>query len=202
MASEKKESKPAEKPKAKVEAKKEPDSTQKLFQMSNISLWLDRYEDIFSDFDPRPYSQRTLSDDFLHEAKKVSREKLPGKIELRLLVPTQLRHLYNESVIKKRILEHFKGKYEDVKKEARKILNQGLFFLIIGIVLMLITTYLIITYYEKSFTVVFLSTLFEPASWFLFWEGLRLVIFDVKEKKPDLSFYEKMAKCEIRFLSY
>ena len=33
-----------------------------------VSLWLDTYEDIFSDFDPRPYGQRALSEDFVAEA--------------------------------------------------------------------------------------------------------------------------------------
>ena len=31
----------------------------------NISLVLDSYDDLFSDFDPRDYSQKALSDDFL-----------------------------------------------------------------------------------------------------------------------------------------
>ena len=41
----------------------------------NISLILESYTDIFSDFDPRPYDQRTLSDDFLLECKKAVRRK-------------------------------------------------------------------------------------------------------------------------------
>ena len=45
-----------------------------LLEKTQISLWLDDYADIFSDFDPRPFSQRALSDDFLNEAKKVVRE--------------------------------------------------------------------------------------------------------------------------------
>ena len=33
----------------------------------NVSLVLESYNDIFSDFDPRNYSERALSDDFLIE---------------------------------------------------------------------------------------------------------------------------------------
>jgi len=33
----------------------------KLLQLSEISLIIDTYDDIFSDFDPRPYSQRALA---------------------------------------------------------------------------------------------------------------------------------------------
>ena len=49
-----------------------------LLKKSEISLSLDNYDDIFSDFDPRPFSQRALSDDFLIEAKKASRDKVSG----------------------------------------------------------------------------------------------------------------------------
>ena len=42
---------------------------QKILEMSEISLILDTYDDMFSSFDPRPYSQRALSEDFLSEAK-------------------------------------------------------------------------------------------------------------------------------------
>ena len=199
--SKKEEKKPAEKPKQDVQEKK-PDETQKLFHMSNISLWLDSYGDIFSDFDPRPYSQRTLSDDFLHEAIKVSREKAEGALELRLLIPTAKRNLYSESVIKKRLKEHFKTHFDNLKKEANSITQKGILFTIIGVILMLSASYILFTYHERNFSVLFISTLFEPASWFLFWEGLGLVIFKSKKKNLDLEFYRKMSKCEIHFVSY
>ena len=58
----------------------------KLLQLSEISLIIDTYDDIFSDFDPRPYSQRALSDDFLLEARKASKDKVSGTFELNFLV--------------------------------------------------------------------------------------------------------------------
>ena len=44
----------------------------------DISIWLDNYDDIFSGFDPKPYSERVLSDDFLTEVGKVCKEKDEG----------------------------------------------------------------------------------------------------------------------------
>src|SRR5690349_704077 len=41
---------------------------------SELSIWLDTYDDIFSDFDPRPLNERALSDDFLSEARKMARD--------------------------------------------------------------------------------------------------------------------------------
>ena len=43
--------------------------------LRDISIWLETYDDIFSDFDPKAYSERVLSDDFLVEIRKVSYEK-------------------------------------------------------------------------------------------------------------------------------
>ena len=56
-----------------------------------VSLWLDTYEDIFSDFDPHPYGQRALSEDFLAEARRAVRDRRDEVPELRFLVPTQIR---------------------------------------------------------------------------------------------------------------
>ena len=60
--------------------------TQKLLGLSNISLSLNSYDDIFSGFDPRPYSQRALSDDFLAESKRASRDKELDGVELIFLI--------------------------------------------------------------------------------------------------------------------
>ena len=43
---------------------------------AKIFLWLDDFDDIFSDFDPRPYSARELSDDFLDEVRKIAAEMM------------------------------------------------------------------------------------------------------------------------------
>lgn len=61
----------------------------KIFRQGNISLILDSYDDIFSDFDPRPFSEKALSDDFLVECKRAARDKDRSVVELKLLVPTK-----------------------------------------------------------------------------------------------------------------
>jgi len=62
----------------------------------NISLILDSYDDIFSDFDPGDYSERALSDDFLSECKKAAVNK-EERLELRFLVPKTKRD-YKEKI--------------------------------------------------------------------------------------------------------
>ena len=101
--------------------------SQKLKEMFNISLLLDTYDDIFSDFDPRSYSQRALSDDFLLEAKKASRDKVSGKIELNFLVPAAARDIKQEAIIKKRLREHFRKHYDVMHDEYAGVIRQGIY---------------------------------------------------------------------------
>ena len=171
-------------------------------KMSEIGLALGNYDDIFSDFDPRPYSERALSDDFLLEAKKASKEKASGTIELKFLVPKDKRSIEHESTIKKRLREHFRKHHSIMHNEVRKIVQGGISFVIAGIILMFIATLIMFKYSDKTILTNFLIILMEPGGWFFFWEGLGQIIFEAKNKKPDLEFYEKMSRCEISFFSY
>lgn len=175
---------------------------EKLLQMSEISLLLDSYGSIFSDFDPRAFSQRALSDDFLIEAKKAARDKVSGQIELKFLIPAAKRNSAHEALIKKRLSDHFRKHYLQLSNEHNSIIKQGILFTISGIIVMIITTFVLFKFGEKGFLISFLIILLEPAGWFLFWEGLYVSIFDSRKVNPELEFYEKMHKCEMKFLAY
>ena len=48
--------------------------------MANLELWLDSYNDIYSDFDSRHYSKRRISEDFIQELRLGLKHKsTPGK---------------------------------------------------------------------------------------------------------------------------
>ena len=76
-----------------------PESKKRILELSEISVALDSYDDIFSDFDPRDYSKRGLSEDFINEVKKASRAKPTGGLELKILIPENLRNKSHEHVI-------------------------------------------------------------------------------------------------------
>lgn len=167
---------------------------------NEINIKLDSYNEIFSDFDPRPYKLKALSVDFLDEAKRAIRDSV-SKINLKFFMPAEKRNLQEENIIKKRLSEHFKKHYARLENEKRQIINQGLSFIFIGIILMLLST-IILTSTEKTFLADFIIVIFQPAGWFLFWEGAHLAIFDSKMKKTDYDFYRKMSKCSVTFLHY
>lgn len=173
-----------------------------LLHESQISLVLDSYEDIFSDFDFRPYLQRALSQDFVDECNRASRDKDDRGIELELLVPLHTRNTNKEVMIKKRLHDHFKKHYGVLKNEKRKILQQGGFFLLFGVIFMFFAAYILFYYTTDTFIKEFLVVMLEPGGWFLFWEGLDLMIFETKRINPDLEFHRKMQKVDIMFKSY
>lgn len=178
-----------------------PEEKLRLLKMSEISLSLDTYDDIFSDFDPRPYSERALSDDFLYEAKRASREKRSGKVELHFLIPQNARNHESEKIIAKRLHEHFKKHHMLIHKETNDIRSRGTISALIGMILMAVATY-ISTMKSEDFLFNLLFVMMEPAGWFITWFGLDNIFYTSTQRKPDLEFYEKMSTCEIRFTPY
>jgi len=176
-------------------------NTKDVLDRLKISISLDDYTDIFSDFDSRHFSQRTLSDDFLIEAKKASKEKIAG-LELNFLIPKAVRKPNEESVIRKRLKDYFKKQHHLEKMKILNIRKFGARFSSIGIILMFLATFILFNFPEKSFLMSFLVVLLEPAGWFLLWEGMNQMIFEPKKLKEDMEFYRKMSSCEVNFFEY
>jgi len=173
-----------------------------LLKKSGISLVIGNYDDIFSDFDPRPYTHRSLSDDFLAEAKRASYEKPMDDLELKFLLPATERKVPLEKIIRTRLHEHFIHHYNRLMKEKYKLFRKGFMFIIAGMIFMFITSYLLFRFHESSFWLSFLIIILEPAGWFSFWEGLNILLFEPKNIESELNFYKKMTPIKISFWTY
>ncbi len=173
---------------------------QDLLSKGEISLLLDSYDDIFSDFDPRPFSNRALSDDFLIEAKKAARDK-EDSLELRFLIPKNKRNFEHEILIKKRLRDHFKKHAGMIEKEIKGISRKGKIMAAAGILMIMIATYLLSLGSDNIF-IHFLIVLLEPGGWFTAWTGLDEIYYTAKSRKPDFEFYDKMNKADIHFITY
>lgn len=168
-----------------------------------IALKLEHYDDIFSDFDARSYSKRSLSVDFLDEIKRASKDKSKEGIELCLFIPSVQKNDTHEAMIKERLAEHFHRHRELLLKEKSNVLFLGLGMVFAGIIFMIAAT-IILWRGETSLLSSFLVVFLEPAAWFLLWEGMSQILFNSKNINPDLDFYSKMAGTEghIVFKSY
>jgi len=170
-------------------------------ESSEIRFGIKTYDDVFSDFDPRPISQRGLSEDFLVEAKRASMVKDASRIDFIFTVPKNIRDLKKEARISERLKKYFRKHYELLQKEKDKIVNQGIWFLIFGIIVMFAATFLTFKYEGNNFITSFFTVLFQPAGWWLFWEGCQLLVFDSKKDNPNIEFHKRMASTSIRFVS-
>ena len=168
-----------------------------------VSFWLDGYDDIFSDFDPRLYHAKGFSVDFLEEAKRAFRELPPEPFVFRLLIPSDKRRPLEEAIIRKRLRDHAKKHYTLLKKEQKKIKQKGIALSAVGMVLIGLATF--VAYHSDGganllFSV--LQVLFEPAGWFSVWFGLEIIFRERHEKKPDYEFYHTLTKADLKFESY
>ena len=175
-----------------------------LANTSEVGLKLDAYEDIFSDFDIRPYSNRALSVDFLNEIKRATRDKGDNGIELILHVSEKKRSEFHEATIKERLAAHFERHYHLLLGEKHKVTKLGVSMVIMGILSMVAATYIVFKDPSQSPLLSFLVVFLEPAAWFLLWEGMDQILFYSKNINPDLEFYRRMVNSNgnIHFKSY
>lgn len=174
----------------------------KVFQSAEMALWLDGFDDIFSDFDHRPYSHRMISDDFLLEAMKVARDRGKDNYELKFLLAPDSRNYSHEQVIKERLHHYFGIKYHQLLKDRKGIIRNGVLMVSLGVILMFLASVIATFYLEKSFWLNFVVVLAEPAGWFLSWEGISRAVYSSNKTKSEIAFFSKMAKSKITFISY
>jgi len=170
------------------------------FKHANISLILNSYEDIFSSFDARSYSERSLSVDFLGECKRAARDKDDVGIELILCVPRAKRNLNDEIKIKKRLREHFHRHSLEKGNEIRKIKKSGTSWVILGGLLIFGVALGLVEI--KSNLLLSLLSIFQIPGWFLVWEGLGKILLESRTVEPDYTFYKRMSDAQINFISY
>jgi len=173
---------------------------QRLLSLSEISIILDTYDDIFSDFDPRPYDVRSLSDDFLLEVKKATRQK-GSKIELKIMLPKALRKPEEEVMIKKRVKAHYRSSVDQINRDILKMRKKGGLFVLVGVVILTLVV-LMLSVIPAGLTQTFFLFLFEPAGWFTLWNGFDYMFLQPSSRYEERDFHHKMANSEINFISY
>ena len=171
-----------------------------LLQMAEISIWLDTYDDVFSDFDPRPYTQRTMSDDFINAAKNEIKETSGGKLEMILMIPEKMRATNHEDTIRKRIRDYFKNNFDIL---AGKTLHEKRWGYLIfgGGILSIFASSLVHMMHTPIILQNLLYSIFEPMGFFMLFTGLDQVI-SASKNKENIEFYRKIAEGNIRFIPY
>jgi hypothetical protein len=172
-----------------------------LLSKAELSIWLDEYDDIFSDFDSRPIGERSLSDDFLFEVRKMVREKPTGNVQLKLLIPTDKRNPQLEGIAVKHLHAYFRHSAATIKTEMDETRRRGILLATLGFLLMIITSYLV-SLSNRSFLLNTIQIVLEPSGWFMVWTGMDNIFYNTRNRKPNLDFNNKMAHADIGFMPY
>lgn len=168
--------------------------------MAELNLWLDSYDDIYSDFDSRNYLKRRISEDFLHELHTEKKYKEEHAGEMVLLLPKEGRDEQSEKIIADSLTDFFTSQFRFHLDKCRKKMNNGFLFLISGIICMLLNSWVSYNAAE-SFLAIGLKVLLEPAGWFLLWAAFDFLFYDFAELKRERNFYKELSEMHIHFKS-
>jgi len=168
--------------------------------MAELSLWLDYYDDIYSDFDSRHYLKRRISEDFLHELRLATKYKKERAADLVLLLPPEKREDASEKIIIDSLKDFFTDQFRMNAEKFRKKLNTGIGLLIAGFAVMAINSFISFKG-AHSFSVTAVRIILEPAGWFLLWLAFDILFYDLREIRKERKFFRELSEMNIHFKS-
>lgn len=172
---------------------------QRVHDLREIGVVIDTWDDIFSDFDPRPLSERTVSGDFIDELKKRYKETPAGNFIITIYAPILLKNEESERIVINRLRKHFRYKFLQKKKVIIIIRIRGLVFVIVGICSLSFLT--LATYFKflSELTLHIVSIILMPLGWFGIWEGLSKLVDTSPVVIRDEKLFEKLLKATYHF---
>lgn len=168
--------------------------------MPELSLWLDYYDDIYSDFDSRHYLKRRISEDFLHELRMTKKYKKERATDLLLLLPEEKRNEDSEKIIISSLKEFFTDQFQNHNDKFRTKRNSGIILLLAGFLVMTVNSYISFKG-QHSLPLSVIKMVLEPAGWFLLWLGFDFLFYDLREIKKEREFFRELAEMNIHFKS-
>ncbi len=176
------------------------DHEKRLSRSTQVGLSIDSYDDLFSDFDPRSYKERQLSEDFLAELRRFFFDKNPESLDMVLLIPARQRNSTSETIIKRRLHIYFHKKNREIAASVKHTKSRNWTKVAISVLLMVCTGYLA----TKAGQIVWMNivkVIVEPASWFLFWTSLEQLQNSRRSGERELNYFQRLSECKIVFLS-
>jgi len=166
--------------------------------MAELSLWLDYYDDIYSDFDSRHYLKRRISEDFLFELRNALKYRKERIHDLLLLLPQERRNEQNEKMIVSSLKDFFNEQYYFNAEKCRRRLKRSIVWGIIGVLVIISDSLLGGT---TSLPLSSLRVILEPAGWFLLWSSLDFLLYDLQDLKSEREFFRELAEMSVHFKS-
>ena len=179
--------------------KKAVETDQRIKDIKEISIAIDTWDDMFSDFDPRPLEIRALSEDFIAELKKRYRETRKGDFLVSIYAPVALKDEKAAKAVIQRFKTHFKHRSLQRQRELSRIRLRGIIFVLLGIVSLGILTFIT---YSKAFSDIaidLLGIILMPLGWFGIWEGFSKIVDTSPAFIQDELLFNKLSRATYRF---
>jgi len=154
---------------------------------------LESYDDVFDDFDIRPYVQRSLSADFINVVnERIRKVDFAKEITLILTMPKKKRIRKDERDIENRLREHFSKTAGHLKNRANDARNAGIFYIMLGLAIYIAGGMLESGFYTLR------QYLLIP-SWFLIWHALDIIVNDMPKINGKREFSRYVGNARIAF---
>jgi len=176
------------------------ESGKSIKNIREMSIAIDDWDDVFSDFDPRPLGEKALSEDFIYEIKKRYRETPQGRFLISIYAPQGLKNEKSEKVVIQRLKRHFKHRSLSRQKELKRIRLRGFIFVLMGIAFLGFLT--LITYFKffSDLAIELLGIIFMPLGWFGVWEGFSKIVDSSPMLIREELLFDKLSKAQYRFV--
>ena len=163
-----------------------------------INIWIDKYSDVFSDFDTRPLVKRKLSNDLIAEICKLVSVNANSKVQLSFNILEDRRDVEVQNIIISHLKKHFTNSKNAENEKVKKTTRLGYFLTLLGFTIILIFAY-VASLSKGVFFLNSLPVLIEPLAWFVTWTGLDHIFKNFgRDKSMDIN--SRMLEASISFM--
>lgn len=174
---------------------------QRKHDLNEIAIVIDSWDDVFSDFDPRPLSQRTLSEDFIEEMKRRYRETRTGEFSITIYLPDGLRNANSEKMVRQRLKKHFHHQALLEQKYLTQARLRGALYMVMGVCSLGVLTLLIYSKTLSELHTDLIGIILMPIGWFGIWEGFSKLVDISPTAMFRKGLSEKFARARFTFKS-
>lgn len=167
--------------------------------IKETSVAIDTWDDIFSDFDPRPFDIRALSEDFIAELKKRYTETLSGSYLVTIYAPIALKADKTEKTVIQRLKRHFKHRALRCQKAINQTRARGAIFVASGILSLGLLTFITFSRIFSDLAIELLGIILMPLGWFGIWEGFSKIVDTSQGAITDEILFNQLSKASFRF---
>lgn len=164
-----------------------------------IEIALDRYADVFNEWDPAPFKRRSLDDD-LELYLEGSSEEIPLRyaIELCFTIPPGIRDEHLEEETRNGLRNSFLFKMYLLRRELAKINTQILRYIVLGFLCLWISAILSKRLGADTLVSLIIDALI-IGGWVFLWEAVSLFFFTNREIYHRYRLYKRLYDSPIVF---